>query len=80
MIEKLLYVLQHGSAEPRADLRSVAVYSEYHERPVLGKKRLDHAKQLMHPANLGLADNKKTPVKCLSSLAHTGRGSSSGNS
>ena len=64
MVEELLYVLQHGPAEPRADMCSVAVYSKYHEGAVLGKKWLDPAKQLMHPADLCLADNKKTPVKC----------------
>ena len=64
MIEELFDVLQHGSAEPRADLRSVAINRKYHESAVTGKKRLDPSKQLMHLANLRLADNQKAAVKC----------------
>ena len=37
VIKELLYVLQHGSAEPRSDMRSVAVDCKYHESPVAEK-------------------------------------------
>lgn len=63
MIEELLYVLQHGSAEPRAYMRPVAIDGKHQNGTALTKNRLDPSKQFMHPANLPLADNNKTSLE-----------------